>query len=92
MAYEEPSFKIVHQTDKYEIRHYQERLAVQSNYTNQNSSFRNLFNYISGANKDSQKIKMTTPVTQYDKNSEIVMILAHSNQPIMPPISAEDDL
>ena len=73
MAYEEPSFKIVHQTDKYEIRHYQERLAVQSTYTNQNSSFRNLFNYISGANKDSQKIKMTTPVTQYDNNSEIVM-------------------
>ena len=73
MAYEEPSFKIVHQTDKYEIRHYQERLAVQSTYTNQNSSFRNLFNYISGANKDSQKIKMTTPVTQYDNNSEIVI-------------------
>ena len=73
MAYEEPSFKIVHQTDKYEIRHYQERLAVQSTYTNQNSSFRNLFNYISGANQDSQKIKMTTPVTQYDNNSEIVM-------------------
>ena len=42
MAYEEPSFKIVHQTDKYEIRHYKERLAVQSTYTNQNSSFRNL--------------------------------------------------
>ena len=73
MAYEEPYFKIVHQTDKYEIRHYQERLAVQSTYTNQNSSFRNLFNYISGANKDSQKIKMTTPVTQYENNSEIVM-------------------
>ena len=73
MAYEEPSFKIVHQTDKYEIRHYQERLAVQSTYTNQNSSFRNLFNYISGANKDSQKIKMTTPVTQSEESSEMVM-------------------
>ena len=34
ITYEEPSFKIVHQTDKYEIRHYQERLAVQSTYTN----------------------------------------------------------
>ena len=73
MAYEEPSFKIVHQTDKYEIRYYQERLAVQSTYTNQNSSFRNLFNYISGANKESIKIKMTTPVTQHESNSEIVM-------------------
>jgi len=73
MAYEEPSFKIIHQTDIYEIRHYLDRLAIQSTYTNQNSSFRNLFNYISGANKDSQKIKMTTPVTQYEKNSEILM-------------------
>ena len=73
MAYEEPPFNIVYQNDVYEIRHYSDRLVVQANYTNQNSSFRNLFNYISGANKDSQKIKMTTPVTQYDNNSEIVM-------------------
>ena len=58
MAYEEPFFKIVHKSDKYEIRHYQERLAVQSIYTNQNSSFRKLFNYISGANQDSQKTKI----------------------------------
>ena len=42
MAYEEPSFKIIHQTDIYEIRYYKERLAIQSTYTNQNSSFRNL--------------------------------------------------
>ena len=73
MAYEEPSFNIVYQTEVYEIRHYFDRIAVQANYTNQNSSFRNLFNYISGANKDSQEIKMTTPVTQYEKNSELVM-------------------
>ena len=73
MAYEEPSFKIVHQTDKYEIRHYQERLAVQSTYTNQNSSFRNLFNYISGANKKSEKIKMTVPVTQAIEDNEFFM-------------------
>tara|TARA_Y100001970_G_scaffold101544_1_gene127532 strand:- start:2284 stop:2859 length:576 start_codon:yes stop_codon:yes gene_type:complete len=73
MAYEEPSFKIVHQTDLYEIRHYQNRLAIQSTYTNQNSSFRNLFNYISGANTDSQKIKMTTPVTQFKESSKMIM-------------------
>ena len=73
MAYEESSFNIVHQTDVYEIRHYVDRLAVQATYTNQNSSFRNLFNYISGANIDSEKIKMTTPVTQSEENSEMVM-------------------
>ena len=73
MAYEEPSYNIVHQTDVYEIRYYLDRVAVQANYTNQNSSFRNLFNYISGANIDTKKIKMTIPVTEYKKNSKMVM-------------------
>ena len=73
MAYEESPFNIVHQTDIYEIRHYVDRLAVQATYTNQDSSFRNLFNYISGANIDSEKIQMTTPVTQSAKSSEMVM-------------------
>ena len=73
MAYEESPFNIVHQTDVYEIRHYVDRLAVQATYTNQDSSFRNLFNYISGANIDSEKIKMTTPVTQSKESSEMVM-------------------
>ena len=73
MAYEESPFNIVHQTDVYEIRHYVDRLAVQATYTNQNSSFRNLFNYISGANIESEKIQMTTPVTQFEESSEMVM-------------------
>ena len=73
MAYEESPFNIMHQTDVYEIRHYVDRLAVQATYTNQDSSFRNLFNYISGANIDSEKIKMTTPVTQSEESSEMVM-------------------
>ena len=73
MAYEEPSFNIVYQNEVYEIRHYSDRLVIQASYTNQNSSFRNLFNYISGANIDSQKIKMTIPVIQSKENSERVM-------------------
>ena len=73
MAYEEPPFNIVHQTDFYDIRHYADRLAVQVTYTNQDSSFRNLFNYISGANINTEKINMTTPVTQFEESSEMVM-------------------
>ena len=73
MAYEEPPFETIHKTDVYEIRYYADRLAVQAKYTNQNSSFRNLFNYISGANVDSQKIEMTTPVTESKESSEMVM-------------------
>ena len=73
MAYEEPPFNIVHQTEVYEIRHYVDRLAVQATYNNQDSNFRMLFNYISGANVNSEKIKMTTPVTIYKLSSEEVM-------------------
>ena len=47
MAYDEFPYKVVHQTDKYEIRFYEERLVVQTQYTNQNNGFRKLFNYIS---------------------------------------------
>ena len=73
MAYEESTYSIVYQNNFYEIRYYGDRLAVQATYTNQDSSFRNLFNYISGANTDSTKIKMTTPVTQSKISSEMVM-------------------
>ena len=73
MAYEEPAFKIVYKTDVYEIRHYADRLAVQATYNNQNSSFRRLFNYISGANINSEEVKMTTPVTQFEESSGMVM-------------------
>ena len=73
MAYEESSFNIIHQTDVYEIRYYDDRLAIQAAYNNQNSSFRILFNYISGENIDSKKIEMTTPVTLSEKSSEKLM-------------------
>ena len=73
MAYEESPFETIHKTDVYEIRQYADRLAVQATYTNQDSSFRNLFNYISGANIDSQKIKMTIPVTESKEDSKMVM-------------------
>ena len=73
IAYEALPFNIIHQTDVYEIRYYNDRLAVQATYSNQDSSFRKLFNYISGENIDSKKIKMTIPVTQLKNPSGIVM-------------------
>ena len=39
----------------------------------QNSSFRKLFNYISGSNENNQEIKMTAPVTQIEKNGNMTM-------------------
>ena len=64
MAYEEPKYRAIKSTDIYEIREYKDRLAVEIEYSNEDSGFRYLFNYISGENKSSEKVKMTVPVTQ----------------------------
>jgi hypothetical protein len=72
-AYEEPEYKIVFESDQFEVRFYEERLVVQTKYANQNGGFRKLFNYISGSNKDSEEISMTIPVTQSNSGEGMVM-------------------
>jgi len=71
LATEEVKFDIVYKTEIYEIRKYSERLVAQA--INGNTTFRKLFNYIGGANNSSEKIKMTTPVTQTKNNSASFM-------------------
>ena len=73
MASEEVEFDIVHKTETYEIRKYSERLVAQAINNKDNTTFRKLFNYISGANNSSKKIEMTTPVTQTKKNNIFFM-------------------
>ena len=71
MSYEEPKFTIIKKTDVYEVRLYERRTVAEVTYGDEDSSFRVLFDYISGANKDIQEIQMTVPVTQ---SKEIDMI------------------
>ena len=73
MAYTESPYKVVYQTDTYEIRYYEERLIVETQYSNQNNGFQKLFKYISGNNKQSQKIEMTTPVNVTEIENQFVM-------------------
>ena len=73
MATEETSYEIISKNDIYEIRKYSNRLAVETIATNQNNSFRKLFNYISGENESNEKIQMTTPVTRIEKNGNLTM-------------------
>ena len=73
MANEEAPYDIVHKTDIYEIRHYSDRLVAQVINKGDNNAFRKLFNYISGANNNSEKIKMTVPVTQATEDDELFM-------------------
>ena len=67
MAYEEPQYSIIKKNNVYEVRYYNDRLAVQTTYNSNGGGFRQLFNYISGENKRSAKVKMTTPVTESEK-------------------------
>ena len=73
MANEEASYNVVQKNDIYEIRYYSDRLIVQVANKEDDNSFRKLFNYISGQNKNSEKIKMTIPVTQTKKDGVMYM-------------------
>ena len=73
MANEEANYEIVDKNDIYEIRKYSDRLAVETMTSGIDSNFRKLFNYISGRNNTEEKIKMTTPVTQVEKNGNMSM-------------------
>ena len=73
MANEEAKYDVVKSNETYEIRKYSDRLVVQAINTNENSNFRKLFNYISGANETNEKIKMTIPVTEIKKKGNVTM-------------------
>ena len=64
MSYEGPAYSIVKKTDVYEVRQYKKRTVAEVVYGEEDSGFRVLFDYISGSNKNSQEVEMTTPVTQ----------------------------
>jgi len=64
MALEEPKYKILKSTKNYEVRKYNNRIAVEIEYSYEDSGFRYLFNYISGKNTRAEKVSMTVPVTQ----------------------------
>ncbi len=73
MAYEEANYEVITKNEVYEIRKYSDRLAVETMTSGIDSNFRKLFNYISGRNDTQEKIKMTTPVTQVEKNGNMSM-------------------
>ena len=73
MANEEAEYEVIEKDEIYEIRKYSDRLAVETSKEGIDSNFRKLFNYISGRNDVQEKIAMTTPVTQVEKNGNITM-------------------
>ena len=73
MAADEVKYTTVSKSKLYEIRKYPDRLVVETETSEQNNGFKRLFKYISGNNKDKKEIKMTTPVTQTEKNGNMTM-------------------
>ena len=73
MATEQLKYQTLDVNEIYEIRKYSDGLVIETKTSNQNSSFRKLFNYISGSNEKNQEIKMTAPVTQIEKNGNMTM-------------------
>ena len=73
MANEEAKYEVIEKNKIYEIRKYSDRLAAETSRAGIDSNFRKLFNYISGRNDTQEKIAMTTPVTQVEKNGSITM-------------------
>jgi len=71
--YEEVNYEVVKKNEIYEIRKYSDRLAIETEISDKGSSFRKLFNYISGNNENNEEIKMTTPVTQVEKKGNMTM-------------------
>ena len=93
MAIEEANYKIIEKNDIYEVRKYSDRLAVETMTSGIDSNFRKLFNYISGRNDTQEKIKMTTPVTQVEKNGNMSMqfyLPSKFNSQNVPNPSRED--
>ena len=93
MAIEEANYEIIEKNNIYEIRKYSDRLAVETMTSGIDSNFRKLFNYISGRNDTQEKIKMTTPVTQVEKNGNMSMqfyLPSKFNSQNVPNPSRED--
>jgi hypothetical protein len=75
MAIEEPKYSIIEKNDTFEIREYNSYVVAQTVVTGTfdemgKKAFRILFKYISGENKQHNKIKMTTPVIQVDEQQD----------------------
>ena len=93
MANEEAKYEIIDKNEVYEIRKYSDRLAVEASRAGIDSNFRKLFNYISGRNETQEKISMTTPVTQVEKNGNMTMqfyLPSKFNSGNAPSPSSED--
>ena len=89
MAVEEAQYQVIRTDDTIEIREYAPSIVAETVVNDDfesagNRAFRKLFNYISGDNSTADKIAMTAPVTQQEKQSEKIAMTAPVGQRATP--------
>lgn len=78
MAVEEAKYKVVREEDGFELREYESHILAETTVDGEfegaaNEAFSRLFKYISGNNKQQQKVAMTSPVGQEPSSQKIAM-------------------
>jgi effector-binding domain-containing protein len=78
MAVEEAKYKVLREEDGFELREYEPHIlaetTVDAGFEDAgNEAFGRMFNYISGNNKQQQKVAMTSPVGQEPSSQKIEM-------------------
>jgi hypothetical protein len=93
MAYEEPSYEVLAQTDEYDVRRYQPYLVAEVDVEGDfgeagNKAFRLLAAYIFGENQTEEKMSMTAPVESRTKEASVRMSMT---APVISTASASEE-
>lgn len=78
MAVEEAKYSVVRSEDRFELRKYESHILAETTVDGEfedagSAAFGRLFKYISGDNKQQQKVSMTSPVGQVPSSEKIEM-------------------
>ena len=78
MAIEEAEYTVLRNVDPFELRMYEAHIVAETTVDDEfekagNEAFRPLFSYISGNNRQQQKVAMTSPVSQEPASRKIAM-------------------
>lgn len=100
MAYEEPKYRVIETVGAFEIREYAPTIVAEVEVEGDRSEaaskgFRALAGYIFGANKSTQKIAMTAPVTQEPlpiSSEKIAMTAPVTQNQVGVPNSGKDGI
>lgn len=93
--YDSPDYEVILDDGVYEIRNYSDFLMVEYEDYNDpdiQNGFNTLFSYISGENRESEKIQMTVPVIEEIKENskKIAFVVPHKLWDSVPqPVSAD---